>query len=283
MEWHAGDVSGMLPYSRMKGPPGDNRVEVVAEVFTVHQDHFPELIHRCPVFTGHTVHIMVDRARSFNTSDLQDEKMISLGKLAAGLAHELNNPASALVRSAKQMTTSLEEMDQASRELGAAGLPKGLLRDLEQLRSVALAEPAGTILSPIQLADREDEIADWLEQRNLDVSYAASLGEMDVTIEALDAVVDQTSAEKLEVAVRWLTAILTTDSLAGDVEHASGRVYDLVSAVKQFTYMDKLDGPESVDVETGLRDTIRVLESKAKAKGAAPTAPTAAYPRLPRR
>ena len=89
----------MLPYSRMIGPPGDTYLVEAGQLVTVHQKHFPELIHLCPVFAAHTVHLMLDRARRFNASDLHDEKMVSLGKLAAGLAHELNNPASATVTS----------------------------------------------------------------------------------------------------------------------------------------------------------------------------------------
>ena len=103
MEWRTGDVGGILPYSRMKGPPGDTCFEKQTELLLIHERHFPEMICQCPVFTAGTVHIMLDRARAFKISELQDEKMISLGKLAAGLAHELNNPASALVRSAKTL------------------------------------------------------------------------------------------------------------------------------------------------------------------------------------
>ena len=99
--WRTGEVTGMLPYSRMTGPPGDNVLEEASELLTIHQKHFPEMVHRCPAFTSYTVHLMLDRARRFNASDLQEEKMISLGKLAAGLAHELNNPASATVSGAR--------------------------------------------------------------------------------------------------------------------------------------------------------------------------------------
>ena len=87
--WRTGEVTGMLPYSRMKAPPGDIFVEEAIELLTIHEKHFPEMVHRCPAFTGHTVHLMLDRTRRFNASDLQEEKMISRGKLPSGLTHEL--------------------------------------------------------------------------------------------------------------------------------------------------------------------------------------------------
>ena len=120
MTWRTGDVSGMLPYSRMTGPPGDNVFEEDSEILAVHENHFHDMACECPSFTAYAVHLMLDRARRFNTSDLQDEKMISLGKLAAGLAHELNNPASATVRAAKLLLEGLTEADDAARALGAS-------------------------------------------------------------------------------------------------------------------------------------------------------------------
>ena len=270
-EWRTGDVSGMLPYSRMTGPPGDNFVEEKAELLGIHQEHFPEMVHRCPTFAAHTVHTMLDRARNFNTSDLQDEKMISLGRLAAGLAHELNNPASAVVRGAKLLRASLREADAASQALGQADVGDDLCERMEQVRSASLAKPVDAVLSPIQLANREDEIADWLERQRSDEAYAASLAETALTIEMLDSLADETSGDTLNTALRWIAASCTTDSLAVDIEQAATRIYELVSAVKKFTYMDNLAGPEFVDVEAGLADTIRVLASKAKAKGVAIT------------
>jgi signal transduction histidine kinase len=268
-EWRTGDVGGMLPYSRMTGPPGDTYLEEETEVLLIHEKHFPEMIHRCPVFTAHTVHIMLDRARTFNTSDLQDEKMISLGKLAAGLAHELNNPAAATVRSAKLLLEGLDKADSAARSLGAAGLSDEMIEAIEQTRATCLAKPGGTVLSPIEQADREDEFADWLTRHHSNPEHAASLAETAVTIEALDILANATSGNTLDAALRWIATGCATHSLGIDIERAATRIYELVAAVKRFTYMDKLAGPESVDVETGLRDTVRVVASKAKSKGAA--------------
>jgi len=268
-DWRAGDVSGMLPYSRMVGPPGDNYLEEASEFLSVHQRHFHEMAHRCPVFTAHTVHCMLDRARSFNASDLQDEKMVSLGRLAAGLAHELNNPASATVRGAKQLLGVLGQADAASRALGAAGLTEELFAAIEQVRFACVAQPGGTVLSPIQQADREDQIVDWLERHQADPAHAEALANTGVTLDALDRLAQATSGHTLEAALGWIAAGCATHSLALDIEQAATRIHDLVAAIKRFTYMDSIGGPEPTDLEPGLRDTVKVLAAKARSKGAA--------------
>jgi signal transduction histidine kinase len=268
-DWRAGDVSGMLPYSRMTGPPGDNYLEERSELLALHEKHFPEMVSRCPAFTAYTVHSMLDRARSFNTSDLQDEKMISLGKLAAGLAHELNNPASATARGAKQLLKDLHTADVASRALCTAGLTAELFTAIEQVRAACLAQPAGTVLSPIQQMDRQDEIADWLVRHHADPAQAASLADTSVTIDTLDALAGVASGDTLDAALRWVAAECATHSVALDIEQAATRIHELVAAIKRFTYMDSVAGPGPVDVGAGLRDTVRVLAAKAKSRGAA--------------
>jgi signal transduction histidine kinase len=268
IDWRTGDVTGMLPYSRMTGPPGDNFIEEESELLTIHEKHFPEMVHRCPAFTAYTVHLMLDRARRFNASDLQEEKMISLGKLAAGLAHELNNPASATMSGARLLAGVLDEADAASWALGAAGITGELRESVEQARAACVAQRGGNVLSPLERADREDEIADWLAGHQCDPDHAERLADTDVRIEVLDTLAQGISSDKLDAVVRWIAAECETHSLATDIELAATRIHELVAAVKKFTQMDSLAGPEAVDVESGLRDTIRVVASKAKAKGA---------------
>jgi signal transduction histidine kinase len=269
VEWRTGDVGGMLPYSRMAGPPGDTYYEEKTEILLIHEKHFPEMVQRCPVFTAHTVHVMVDRARTFNASELQDEKMISLGKLAAGLAHELNNPASALVRNAKMLLDSLPQADAAARIVGAVVLKEEWKESIERTRLTCLAASADHVLSPVEQADREDAFADWLTLHQLDPGYAVPLAESAITLEALNDLDKAMSGKTLDAALRWIASGCAMRSLALDIERAATRIHELVAAVKRFTYMDNLAGPDSVDVEAGLRDTIRVLASKAKTKGAA--------------
>src|SRR6516162_11086101 len=111
MEWRGGDVTGMLPYSRLVSPPGDTIAEEPSTILAVPRDQLRAMIRDCQDVTSILVHSMVDRARAFTSSDLHDEKMVSLGKLSAGLAHELNNPASAIERSAAQLEERLEEAE----------------------------------------------------------------------------------------------------------------------------------------------------------------------------
>src|SRR6185369_16157436 len=111
MEWRGGDVTGLLPYSRLVAPPGDVKAEAPSEVLLIPREEIPALIHDCYELTSIFVHVMIDRARQFTSSDLLEEKMSSLGKLAAGLAHELNNPASAVARSAQGLRLRLSEVE----------------------------------------------------------------------------------------------------------------------------------------------------------------------------
>ncbi len=280
MEWRAGEVSGMLPYSRMAATPGDNYVEETSELLTIHQRHFPEMVHRCPKFTAYTVHLMLDRARSFNTSALQDEKMIALGRLAAGLAHELNNPASATVRSAKQLIEGLAEVDATWRALGTAGLSDEQLDVIRQVRGSCLARRVEGVMSPLEQVEREDRIAEWLERHGLEPGQAASLADTAITVEGLDVLAGVTEGGALDVALRWIAAGCSAQSLALDIEDAATRIHELVAAVKRFTYMDNLAGPEPLDVAVGLRDTVRVLAAKAKSR--ASTVDLQTDPHLPR-
>ena len=91
-EWKAGDVGGCMPYSRQSTPPNDVIAEEVTEMLAVPRECLPEMIRECPSVTATLVHATLDRARQFTSSGLRDEKLSSLGKLAAGIAHELNNP-----------------------------------------------------------------------------------------------------------------------------------------------------------------------------------------------
>jgi len=278
VEWHAGEVTGILPYSRASIAVGDAVPEADTEVWAVDRAHFAELTRECPELTAILVHVMVDRARHFTTADLRDEKLMALGKLAAGLAHELNNPASAMVRSAKSLRELLDEGKAAARAMGALGLSEAQLAEVDAVRAACLAVPVRT-WSPIERADREDALAAWIESHGADVSLAAPLADTAVSPDLLQQLERVVPPAALEMTVRWMANECAVRSLTEEIERSADRVFELVSAVKGFTQMDRSTVPQPVDVGRGLGDTIIVLRSRAAAKSISLSATI--DPRLP--
>ena len=268
MEWRAGDVTGLLPYSRMtkaQSPGGDPVVVEAGDLFLVSRDDFPEMIQKCSSVTTALVHMMIDRVRRFTSNDLQDEKMISLGKLSAGLAHELNNPASAASRSARLLAQGLADLEDAARALGTARLTPGQLEIAERSRTACVAT-ATAGLSPIQRADREDAIASWLEAHGAPPDAASALLDTALTFEDFDALAAALDGDTLNTALRWLAADCSSRSLATEVERSVTRIHDLVAAIKRFTYMDRTSAPEPVDLSISLNDAVALLQHKARRK-----------------
>jgi signal transduction histidine kinase len=266
IEWRAGDVGGLLPYSRGARPPSDAVVEEPTELLVVEGVHLPEMIRECPVITTTLVHAMLDRARQFNARDLHDEKLVSLGRLAAGLAHEINNPASAAVRSAKLLSGSLDEADAAAAAIATAGLSSEQLAQLDAVRRLCTASEDVSARSPMERADREDEISSWLAAHGVREDCAVPLAETKLTLAALDRLAEAVGPEALDASLRWLAARCLVRALASDIQTATSRIYDLVDSVKGFTFMDRAPTPEPVDIRHGIRDTFTMLGAKTRAK-----------------
>lgn len=280
MEWREGDVTGVLPYSRLLNPPGDTFAQEPTTILAIPRDQLRAMIGECHEVTSILVHTMVDRARTFNASDLHNEKMISLGKLSAGLAHELNNPVAAIERGAALLEGRLEGAEAATRALGAARLTDAQLAALDAVRESCLATRVPGVRSPIEEAEREEAIADWLADHALDVAIADTLADTAVTIEALDLLAGTVKGPALNAVLRWAAAGCSVRGLASEIQESALRISGLVIAIKGFTHMDQATVAEPVDLAQGLGNTVAVLRSKARAKSA--TVVVDVEPGLPR-
>jgi len=266
MEWSEGDISGALPFSRMTISRSEIIADTWVETLSLDPGHFPDLIRDCPTVTAVCVHTMIDRARVFRTNDLQGEKMASLGKLSAGLAHELNNPASAIARSAQQLGESMAEADRATRALAQVGLTAAQCDALDRLREACLQAAPNVSMSPLERADREDLIAEWLEAHGADDSAVHALAETEVTVEALDELARHIEGEALDAALDWVAAGCEVRTLARESVTAGARISQLVGAMKRLTHMDRAPVAEPIELEQGLRDALVVLGHKAREK-----------------
>jgi signal transduction histidine kinase len=267
MEWRGGDVGGLIPYSRMRVSPGVSRTDEPTELLALGEESFPELIRECHELTALLVHAMLDRARHFRASDLHDEKLASLGRLAAGLAHELNNPASAVARGAELLLARLPATEAAFGALGAARLAPGEAEAFAELRARCLAEGPPPSRSPLEQAEREEAFGVWLARHGQGREAAESLAETGLDLAALDGAAAAISGPALGAALGALAASCATRRLAGDVARAGARVHELVAAVKGFTHMDAATVAQPVDVARGLGDTLAILGPKARARG----------------
>jgi len=266
MEWQGGDVTGVLPYSRTMKPPGDTIVDEPTDVVSIPRSELPALIRNCPEVTALLVHVMTDRARRFTSTDLRDEKTISLGKLAAGLAHELNNPASAAVRDAKSLAAALTAAEEAARALGGAGLTSTQMRYLEDVRTSCVNSISPHTHNALALSDREDTIGDWLRRNSLEPELAEDLARTPITMEALERLADTVKGPTLNAGLRWIAGGYAARALVVNIERATSRIHTLVAAVKGFTHMDRAPAMEKVNIPLGLAETATLLEGEAKAK-----------------
>ena len=258
-----------MPYSRVGSPPNDVVAEEPTELLAVAKEMLPEMIRDCPVITATLVHAMVDRARQFTSSELRDEKLISLGKLAAGFAHEVNNPASAAVRNAKLLADGLSAAEGAARQLAAARLSDSQLASIDAVRAMCAVSPAPGALSSVARADHEDATAGWLAGRGVTEEFAVTLADTSVTLAALDTLAANVGGPALDAALRWIGACCLVRALSAEIETAASRIYDLVDAVKRFSYMDHAPRPEPVDIRRGIADTFTMLGAKTRAKSVA--------------
>jgi signal transduction histidine kinase len=259
-----GAAVGAVPYSRLRTAPGRVVAEDDTTLFVMPRAHFADLVRDCPELTAAFVHEMTDRARDWRTAQVHDERMQSLGRLAAGLAHELNNPASGASSHARSLTRLLDDVQAASKALASARLTPEQIEAVDAVRRVCM--DIARARTPLEMADREEEFSEWLVRHDIDPLPASSFATTNVSVAALDHLAEVLPAEALGAAMQWVSSDTAVRQAAAHIVTATARVHDLVGAVKGFTFMDRDGAPEDVDIARGLGLTVAMLESKSRAK-----------------
>jgi signal transduction histidine kinase len=265
----AGEITGLLPYSRLKTFFGTIRAITPSRVARFHKQIFPELLQRMPALGERLVGRMLDRVRETTRRDEQQEKLASLGKLAAGLAHELNNPAAAVNRAAKSLVSVREKLRAAylridQRELTTA--QRKLIADFEKNALERMKAPELSNNS-LEQADREDLLIEWMDAHKVEESYnlASRLVESSVTPVQLDELAQQVGVDALSDVLTRIDLVLLASRLVAEIEIGATRISGLVSSIKKYTYMDQ--GPEQeVDVHEGIEETLTMIGFRLRKK-----------------
>jgi len=262
----SGQVTGLLPFSRLTRFPMTVRAVQPAWLLGLNKDHFDEMLQRIPELLPRLIGVMADRIREYSRAEQQRDKLSALGKLSAGLAHELNNPASAARRAAEGLRESMLELRQTNKLLDDDSLScaerSALASFEENLLDQLSSKPQ---LDALEQSDLEQELASWLNRRNIaNASHLASgLVEAGVDRAALDKLGAQYRDVVLSHILARIVSSVSSERLTREIETSTGRISELVRAIKEYTYMDQAPEQE-VDVHRGIDSTLTMLKFRLK-------------------
>jgi signal transduction histidine kinase len=259
-----GDVTGVLPFSRMKQFPVDARASTDAKILSFPSSRFPELVQKMPELTQRLVALMSDRIRETTRMEQQRDRLASMGKLSAGLAHELNNPASAAKRAAAQLREVLKKVRDASQELGGRELTTNQKIEIEKLET-SFIQHGEVPLNPLQRSDLEAQIDSLFQSHGHNECWqlAANLAQRNVRPAALESLFAILDADTAGAALIRIAASVEIAGLLDQIENSTSRISDLVGAIKEYTYMDQAP-VQNVDIVKSLETTLTILNHKLK-------------------
>src|SRR5438105_11881355 len=217
-----------------------------------------------PELTTRLVGLMSDRIREATRFEQQRDRLASLGKLSAGLAHELNNPASAAKRATSQLRDILKKIRDASLELGRRDLTSAQKSEIEKLEA-SFTQQDVPPPDPLTISDLEDHLDSLLRSHGQNDLWqlAAGLARRNIRPEVLESLFATLEADTARAALVRIAASVEVANLLNEIESSTSRISDLVRAIKEYTYMDQ--GPvQNVDIVKSLETTLTILNHKLK-------------------
>jgi signal transduction histidine kinase len=227
---------------------------------------FRRLLADSPEFSKVIFRTMGQRLGGMESFVRQREKMAALGTLAAGLAHELNNPAAAISRVVDRLRHALDALYEATDALHVRGLPSTACGAMERLRERAEAQlDENAAVDPLTAVEREDEVSDWLGDQGVEEAWllAPTLVAGGIAPAELQVLGEAVGRENLAAAVRWVAASVELATLLDEAGRGSARISDLVKALKSYSYEGQAPLQE-VDLHDGIEDTLTILRHKLK-------------------
>lgn len=262
-----GSILGVLPYSRLKEANFPVIADANTTVLQLHRDHLRNMTEHCYELTEIMVRQMTDRVRDFTRQIQQGEKMASLGRLSAGLAHELNNPVSAVVRSSNALKNHMKATPERFKAVMAIQLAQDEVDIVNEVMFRRLNQPSPT-LSMLERNSRQDDLTDWLDDHAIENpdDLTDSFVEFGFTVDDMDEIGDRVSDENLVAVLGWIVNNLVTEKLVREIAEASKRISTLVGSIKSYTHMDRGEGKESIELKHDIMNTLTLLDHKLKAK-----------------
>jgi signal transduction histidine kinase len=260
----AGDVSGVFPFSRMKRFTVTGRALTDGRLLKFPAALFPELIQKMPGLTATLVAMMSDRIREGTRIEQQRDRLVSLGKLSAGLAHELNNPASAAKRAAGQIRDALARMRNANAALWRLSFDDSEKSRIEEVEATLLQSGVAR-LEALALSDLEERLESILRSHGQDNSgnLSAALARCNMSPGALVSLLTELDSATARDAIMRIAATAELASLLNTIESGTSRISSLVQTVKEYTYLDQAP-VQNVDVVRSLETTLGILTHRLK-------------------
>jgi len=258
-------ITGTLPYSRADKATGYAEANQPAQVVSLNKSFFRDMIHNQEDLTTALVHTMSSRIRQFTKLQQQNDKMMALGKLSAGLAHELNNPSAAVVRSARTLQKHLSLLPENFKKVIKI---KANDEEVDCVNNILFKRVEAGIqdLPLVEKTECEDMIAEWLEEKGVEDGYelADNFVDFGFSEEDFQTIEGCLREEDLLPVINWLNQVLTTEKLVNEIQDASQRINDLVSSVKGYTHMDQAPEKKTADIHVGIKNTLTMLNHKLK-------------------
>lgn len=262
-----GGIGGLMPYSRMKTYPGYSYALGKLRLLRMQKDQFAELEHLNPDFIQKLIGYMTERARIFATTQLQYEKVNALGNLAAGIAHEMNNPAAAIQGISDELGKRLAHNYDLTKNLLEAGLTAEYIENIHKMVSKKDDDIVVQKRSALERMENEDELFDWLEEKGIKSrEMAESFAEHGFNANDLANLHAGLDEQAFRRVIPWVENLISSKKIIKDLADASHRISNLVTSIKSHVHLDRTNDFQLTNLHKDIDNTLTLLGFKIREK-----------------